>query len=310
MRRDEQQSRGRLHRVLQMHFPKWSVLLFAIAFVRPWSLDSVGIAAEPTSTGRLYLVGMGPGDPDLITLRGAKVLESADQVICFPYMEKTVRPFVKQGTLTVETPLLMARFVRLNLDEVEGEVRDKVVQSQKEQERFLTHLRELLASGKTVAIADAGDTTIFCPWLWTLGKLTEIHATIVPAVSSFNAANAVFGADVIGQNSAVMLSCGQELGTANDKGRLETTLVFFAHRISLSDLVQKLSERYPADTPVAIVCDAGYVEKERIVRGTLSSILATVAAENVSPLHLIYVGDAVSQSKKDAVRCPCGKEKP
>ena len=90
----------------------------------------------------------------------------------------------------------------------------------------------------------------------------------------------------------MLISAGEDLGTPDKDGRLKTTLVLFTHRAKLTELVPRLLGRYPADTPVAVVCEASY-PTQRVVWATLGTVLEKTAGQRLPHLYLVYVGDGL-----------------
>jgi precorrin-2 methylase len=84
----------------------------------------------------------------------------------------------------VASSLSMGRFVGQNATLLPPELQDKVAQSKAEMARFVPRIRELIAAGKTVVFADAGDPTIFCPWAWVRETFTDLGPELVPGLSS------------------------------------------------------------------------------------------------------------------------------
>jgi precorrin-4 methylase len=114
-------------------------------------------------------------------------------------------------------------------------------------------------------------------------------------MSSFNAANAVLQRGIAGQGSCTT-SSGGELGTPDRNGRLSGLLVYFTQRVKIQELMAKLRDRYPADTPVALVCEVSY-PGERVLRGRLGTFAEVVAQEKLPLLYLLYVGDGLGQGE-------------
>ena len=227
--------------------------------------------------GRIYLVGMGPGNPDLVTPRAAKILAGADRVFCFDYLEHEVSPFVRKDVLEVAPSFLMG-----------GGTRPEVF-------LFAAGVRRTVAKDKTVVFAAAGDPMIFCPWAWVTEQFAHLGPTVVPGLSSFNAANAALAKEVASCSGSLLLSDGRDLGTPDEHGRMSTTLVLFVHTTSLRDLVPRLLARYPEDTPMAIVCNAGYANGQRLIRATLGTVLGKLEGEQLPHLHVVYAGDSLKQ---------------
>ena len=240
----------------------------------------------------MFLVGTGPGDPGLISVKAAELLKRADLVFCFSWMKDELTPFVRPGVVEVASPLLMGgQYCGQNPDEYSGELQQRVRQTNEALDQLKKRVQTAIAEGKTVAFADNGDPTIFSPWGWVPDRLAELKPVVIPGMSSFNAANAVLQRGLAGQRSCI-LSSGSDLGRPDAQGRLSSTLVFFTQRVQLPELLAQLRDRYPADTPVAIVCDVSY-PGEKVIRGRLGTFADVVAQEKLPLLYLLYVGDAL-----------------
>jgi precorrin-4/cobalt-precorrin-4 C11-methyltransferase len=255
-----------------------------------------GAAADRAPPGKLYLVGIGPGDAELVTLKAARILGKADCVFCFPYLKNEVTRYARPEIVSVASPLLMGKFVGKAAAVLPPELREKMSASQAEMARFVPRVRQLVAAGKTVAFADAGDPTLFCPWTWIRETFADLSPEVVPGLSSFNAANAAVEPTMTCCGGAMLLSSGDNLGSPDERGRLQTTLVIFTHRMKVQDLVPRLAARYPGDTPIALVCEASYPTQRTIV-GTLATIQDKLRTTTLPHLYLIYVGDKVGQRR-------------
>lgn len=244
--------------------------------------------------GGVYLVGTGPGSPDLITVRAAEVLREADLVFCFHWMKDELAPFVRPGVVEIASPEFQGgKYFGQKLETFSAAERDRAASARTQWAKLKTRIKGLVDEGKTVVFADNGDPMIFSPWSWVPEQLADLKPVVVPGLSSFNAANAALGRSVAGRGS-VTLSSGMDLGTPDEKGRLAGTIVFFTHRANFQSLLPKLRERYPADTPVSIVCDVSY-PTERVIHGTLGTILDALGGKSLPHLYLVYVGDSLKQ---------------
>ena len=261
--------------------------------------------------GGVFVVGTGPGAPDLITVRAAELLKRADHVFCFSWMKDELSPMVREGVVEVASPLLRGGQL-CGQDPVTGdpELRGRVIETNEELSRLRARIKDLVEGGKTVVFADNGDPMIFSPWSWVPQHLAEFSPVIVPGLSSFNAANAALKRGVAGLGS-VLLSSGSEIGHPDSTGRLSGTVVFFTHLKKLDALLPTLQERYPQDTPIAIVCDVSY-PAEKVIEGTLGTIRDRLSKQPPLPhLYLVYVGDGLKHpraaiSSRRAAVVPCG----
>ncbi|MGO8745696.1 MAG: SAM-dependent methyltransferase [Thermoguttaceae bacterium] len=265
--------------------------------VRPATASPSKKAAGPEATARtgrkggLFIVGIGPGDPELITLKAVEILRKADRVFCFVGLKEAVARFTRPDGIEVASRLLMGgQYCGRDPGDFQGELRERVVQTNQELHKFQSRIRELLAQGKTVILADAGDPTIYSPWGWVPEQLTDLNPVVVPGISSFSAANAALKHGAVGEGS-VTISSGADIGVPDKDGRLKGTIALFTHTVKLPELISRLQSRYPADTPVAIVFEAS-CPTENVVHATLGT-LDKMANEKVTPLNLLYVGDGL-----------------
>jgi len=127
-------------------------------------------------------------------------------------------------------------------------------------------------------------------------EFADLNPEIVPGLSSFNAANAALQTSVVaGESRVVALTIGRL-----DNGRDEivarmigegSTLAFFMVR-DLEVFIDGLNARLPGNTPVAIVAQAGSRARQKIIRGTLDTILSRIGEEKL-PAYLLYVGESL-----------------
>ena len=252
-------------------------------------------ASKETAPPGVFLVGVGPGDPELITVKAARVLKSADLVLCFSWMKDELGPLVRPGVVEVMSPLLQGgRYCGQNPEQVSPELRDRVAQANEILAQLKTRIKKLVEAGKTVAFADNGDPMIFSPWSWLPEHFAEFPLVVIPGLSSFNAGNAAVQRSVAGLGS-VILTSGSELGSPDGNGRLAGTIVFFTQHTKLQEILPRLKARYPADTPAAIVCDVSY-PAEKVIHATLGTIQKELADGNLPHLYLFYVGDGMKSS--------------
>jgi len=273
-------------------------LLYLAALISISIAQAQAADAEPQQTapgkGGVYLVSVGPGAPDLITVRAAEVLRRADRVFCYRWMKDELTPWVRPEVVEVASPLLRGgHYFGADPEKLSDDQRVEAGRAHGELARLKNRIRELTEQGKTVVFADNGDPMIFSPWSWVPAQLAEFDPIVVPGLSSFNAGNAAVKRSVAGRGY-VILSSGIEMGSPDANGRLAGTVVFFTHRRKLDSLLPTLRERYPADTPVAIVGDASY-PAEKVVWGTLGSILDVLGEEELPHLYLFYVGDSLAE---------------
>jgi len=226
--------------------------------------------------GKVYIVGGGPGDPELLTLKAKRIIESADLVI---FADSLVPPeiveFAKEGAQVIGSK-------ELNLDEI--------------MELELTAVRE----GKTVARVQSGDPSIYGAILEQMRILDKegIDFEIIPGVSAAFAAAAVLRSELtVPEKSQTVILTRMEGRVAMPEGEQLKDLaahgVIFLSITRMTKVVRELtSAGYTEDTPVAVVYRVGWPD-ELVIRGTLKDIAGKVRAAKITLQALIIVGDAV-----------------
>ena len=233
------------------------------------------------STAQVYFVGAGPGDPDLITVKGQKLLTEADVVI---YAGSLVNPAI----LAITPPgCEIHNSASMTLDEVIGVMKAAVSQ------------------GKKVIRLHTGDPSIYGAiqeQIDLLNKL-EISWQVVPGVSSFLAAAAALGQEYTlpGVSQTVIITRMEGRTPVPEKEQIrslaahQTTMCIFLSVHMFGELVQELLDGgYQADTPVAVVEKASWPE-QRIFRGTLTTIADQLVAAGVSRTAMVIVGDVLAR---------------
>ncbi len=287
--------------VKPLRFRAPTLAMLAVALAASALLSGALPAAEP-GTSSLYLVGVGPGDPDMITLRALKVMEKAEVVFCTPGIQEKFAGRL-QGKEVIGGYWRLFPYYGQDPARLDGEQRVEAEALAAKRTEFIAKVREAVAAGKTVAILDNGDPLIYGPWEWCLEEFEDLHPIVVPGVSSFNAGSAALGKGVTtsDRTKAVILSSTDWPGKTDTIDRLaahRSTMVLFTMKAELPDLVRKLSVGYPPETPVAIVKHAGYEDKEQVIRATLGTILDRVGSEQLPFEYLIFVGEFLDHRYK------------
>jgi len=229
--------------------------------------------------GKVYIVGGGPGDPELLTLKAKRIIESADVVI---FADSLVPPqiveFAKEGAQVIGSS-------ELNLDQI--------------MELELNAVKE----GKVVARIQSGDPSIYGAILEQMRILDDagVEFEIIPGVSAAFAAAAVLKSEfTVPEKSQTVIMTRMEGRVAMPEGEQlkdlaahGCTMVIFLSITRVTKVVRELtSSGYTEDTPVAVVYRVGWSD-ELIIRGTLKDIAAKVRAAKITLQALIIVGDAV-----------------
>lgn len=236
------------------------------------------IVRRPEPRGSVYLVGIGPGHPALVTAKAVELIRRADRVFCFDYLKEEVARWVPDADALEAVPFADFR---------SG--------GPQERHRLAARVRRhVVLENETVVFCAAGDPMIFCPWSWLVDELTDLEPTVVPGVSSFNAGLAALRQNAFHLSGSVVLTDGRDLGMPDQNGRMHRTMVFFTHALGLEELVPKLLALYAPDTPVQIVADASDSVQERFISGTLETIIEEAGRAGLPHLYIVFAGDSLA----------------
>jgi uroporphyrin-III C-methyltransferase/precorrin-2 dehydrogenase/sirohydrochlorin ferrochelatase len=233
--------------------------------------------------GSVFLVGAGPGDPELLTLKALKLIERADVIV----HDRLVAPEI----------LALARPRTQRIDV--GKERNRHTLPQ---DRICALLVRLAREGKCVVRLKGGDPFIFGRGGEEIETLAEngIRFEVVPGISAANGVAAYAGIPLTHRDHAqacVFVTGHLKDGTMDldwsALTRPRQTIVVYMGLLGLPTLCRKLIVHgLPPTTPAAIV-QQGTTSRQRIVSATLSTLPEHPAVATLEPPTLIIVGEVV-----------------
>jgi len=250
--------------------------------VREGSPDEAPRRAAP-ARGEVYLVGAGPGDPDLLTVRAAKLMQRADVVL----YDNLVSPEV----LALLPPAVEMIYV--------GKERANHALRQEEINALLVRLAH---AGKRVLRLKGGDPFVFGRGGEEIDTLSAegVRFEVVPGITAALGVAAYAGIPLTHRDCAQ--SCVFATGHLKDGtmdldwpalARPRQTIVVYMGLLGLPILCEKLvAHGLSADTPAAVV-QHGTTRTQRVVAGTLKTLPDAVASAGFHPPTLIIVGEVV-----------------
>ena len=236
--------------------------------------------------GMVYLVGAGPGDSGLITVKGLECIKKADVIVYDRLAGKELLSFAKTGAELIYAGKSPAGHT-LKQEEINGLIAQKAL------------------AGKTVTRLKGGDPFVFGRGGEEAQALARagVPFEVVPGVTSAVAAPAYAGIPVTHRKSASALSIitGNEdpdKGTSSiDWPKIATgaeTLVFLMGMSNLPGIVSKLVENgRPCTTPAAVVM-WGTTARQKTVTGTLADIVQKTQEAGLENPAVVVVGEVVS----------------
>lgn len=233
---------------------------------------------------QIYFIGAGPGDVDLLTLKGKKIMEQADIII---YADSLVNPDICR---LAKADALIYKSASLTLEQTTDIIIDAVKQ------------------GKTVARVQSGDPAIYGAIGEQMACLEEkeIEYEIIPGVSSLFAAAAALKAELtVPEMSQTVIITRLEGRTpvpdAEDLKRLAAHGATMALFLSVSLVEQVVSELirggYSPETPAAVVYRASWKD-QKIIRAKLDNLAESVKKSGIKRQALILVGNFLNGNDK------------
>jgi precorrin-4/cobalt-precorrin-4 C11-methyltransferase len=227
-------------------------------------------------TRKIYFIGAGPGDPDLLTVKGKKLIDDADVII---YAGSLVNPDVLKDA---KPSAVIHNSALLNLDEV------------------VDIMKKAVDSGLKVVRVHTGDPAIFGAIREQMDLLDShgIEFEVVPGVSSFLATAAVLKKEYTlpGVSQSIIITRMEGRTPMPPKEKLvelakhNCTMVIFLSIAFIDEMCSTLIKGgYDPKTPVAVVFKATWPD-QKILTGDLSDIAKKVKDEKIEKTALTVVG--------------------
>ena len=221
-------------------------------------------------------VGAGPGETDLITLKGYKLLSEADVVIYAGSLINTdLLNYCKDGAEKYDS-------AKMTLDDI------------------VDRMEESVKNDKSVVRLQTGDFSIYGSIREQIEEMKKrgIKYQCVPGVSSFLGAASSMGVEYtvpeVAQSVIITRMAGRtpvpEGESLKSLAQHQTSMVIFLSVQGIKKVVKQLEEGgYPTDTPAAVIYKATWPD-EKVVRGTLADIAEKVHDADIRRTALIMVG--------------------
>ncbi|PSO49580.1 MAG: precorrin-4 C(11)-methyltransferase [Cyanobacteria bacterium SW_9_44_58] len=228
----------------------------------------------------VYIVGAGPGDPDLLTIKAKKLLDQADVIL---YANSLV-------------PKQILQDVRADAE--------LIPTGNKTLEDIIPLMIEKVRDNQSVVRLHSGDLTLYSAIHEQMQTLADanIPVELVPGISAFQDAAAKLGVELTVPGVVQTIILARISGRASSVPEAEELASLAAHKASLAlylaarhveDAQAKLLDHYPADTPVAICYRLGW-EDEKILVVPLAEMAKTSQEEDLIRTTMYLVSPALA----------------
>lgn len=236
---------------------------------------------------KVYFVGCGPGDPDLITVKAKKLIQNADTLVYSGSLIPTpILKLCKKGKLYDA-----AKLVREEIFEI---------------------LKKNANENKTVVRLHDGDPTIYGAIKEQIDNLQKegIESEIIPGVTSFLASAAALGIQLTlpGVTQTIIITRAEARTKVPEREKIcelakhNATMVFYLSVHLLSQIVkQAIDGGYSKSTPAAVVYRASWPD-QKVIIGTLDDITKKVRTEKIIRTAIVIIGDVIQPSSYEYSR--------
>ena len=252
-------------------------------------LHLVNLDAQKPQAGSVALVGAGPGDPDLLTLRAFRTLQDADVVLHDSLINNRMLDYIRRD----------AR--RILVGKRKG-------QQSHSQDAINQVLLDEAQKGNRVVRLKGGDPFVFGRGGEEMSFLRAngIEVEIVPGITAAAGAAAVAGIPLThrGLASAVTFITGHDQGTTSDLdwAALATggqTLALYMGVSTIREISEKLIAHGMAPYMPVVVIENATLLNQRVLRSRLNQLVKTCVVENVQAPALILIGEVTSLAQVD-----------
>jgi uroporphyrin-III C-methyltransferase/precorrin-2 dehydrogenase/sirohydrochlorin ferrochelatase len=241
-------------------------------------------STAPRADGEVILVGAGPGDPELLTLKALRALQDADVILYDRLVPAAVLDLARRDA------------ARICVGKAAGNIGST-------QQEINALLIEHATQGKRVVRLKGGDPFVFGRGGEELQALAaaRINFSVVPGITAALGAAAYAGIPLTHRDHAqsVTFVTGHSLepGKEPDWRALAlpgATAVFYMGLARLDHIVDRLLEHGAADTRPAAIVAQGTTPEQRVIAATLATIRGLAAGANLEPPALLIVGEVAA----------------
>ncbi len=234
---------------------------------------------------KVYFIGAGPGDPELLTLKAAKIIRRADIIIY-------------AGSL-VNKGILKSSRKRAHLYDSSGMCLEEI----------LKIIKNEISTNKLIARIHSGEPSIYgaiqeqIDWC----QKENIDCEVIPGISSFQQAAASLKQELtlpgVSQTVILTRSTGKTKVPKREDleklARSKSTLVIFLSVQKISQVIARLKKSYGLNTPVVVIEKISWPDERKII-GNLSNIAKKVKEAGIKRQALIIVGDVLAKKYRQS----------
>lgn len=229
---------------------------------------------------KIYFIGAGPGDPELLTIKAKEIIEKAEIIIyAGSLINKKILEYTPKNSPKYDSS-------KMTLEDV------------------IKIFVKAKSSKKIIARIHSGDPSIYSSIQEQINwcEKEKVEYEIIPGVSSFCAGAGALNQELtlpgISQTVIITRISGRTKVPKKEDlkylSKIGATLIIFLSADKIKKVIEKLLFGYRSDTPAAVVYKASWLD-QKIIKGTLKDIVNLVEKAKIKRQALIYVGNVLKK---------------
>ncbi|MGD2245773.1 MAG: SAM-dependent methyltransferase [Candidatus Aminicenantes bacterium] len=262
--------------------------------------------------GTFYVIGTGPAGPQLATLQALETIKQMDMLAAPSELLELFDDYTGNKPVLFDPLKGLYDYKGKFFRQLSGE---EMIDFKKERLRLRKERVELIKSrldkGQNIGLLDSGNPCLFAPGQWYAEQFDPQDLVIIPGMGSDAAAMAALAKSVIPafdtrfviQTSPVYLINRQnmsDLQMLKDISEYPNTMILYMAVGMPERLFSILAKIYPPDMPCAVVYWAGFPDRQRIIRGTITDMGQKLLKEEEKYMGLLLIGRFLEGKPYDA----------
>lgn len=233
-----------------------------------------------TTRGQFFIINTGAGDKDNITLKGYRIMQSADLIIASAGQRQRFAEDIADKEVIDGGHGLFTDMVRRHVSEEEAQNKEQSMRDK---------LNRAYEAGQTIVLIESGDISLYSPYRGYLWAFAHLQPQLIPGVSSLNAANAALALPLLGDETDRLQLSGLKALDETTPETAPDTWVLFCMQLDMAHTTERIQALYSRDTKLAFVHNAGTPDCH-IMTTTVDQLNQFTDEDIDWPRCLLYIG--------------------
>lgn len=240
-----------------------------------------------TTQGQFFIINTGAGDKDNITLKGHRIMQSADLIIASAGQRQRFADEIADKEVIDGGHGLFTNMVRRHVSEEEAQEKEQAMRDK---------INGAYEAGQIIVLMESGDISLYSPYRGYLDAFAHLKPQLIPGVSSFNAANAALALPLLSDEADRLQLSGLKALDHTTPETAPNTWVLFCMQLDMARTTERIQTLYSSDTELAFIHNAG-TQNCHVMTTTVGQLDQFTDEDIDWPRCLLYIGfDSTSGS--------------